>query len=816
MTKIILNKTAYKDKDFINTIDLSNVEFTSNNASSAFKNCTSLTSIENLNENVTNVSNLFEACTSLDSTIFLENKNITKASNCFKNIGHDVKLYIPFYNQDGTRTSTYMAFKAAGYDVITKKDNAIIRDLDNYNKAQFVIRVDGITHYNYLWKFTLTGDTTTVSYYTDYIPEENFRYEIYHKYNTTTGGDQWTEIQWLMDVNLYTDQECTQLAGDFMTVKEELGVDMMYLYGSDGTQSNWGYQVSSYADNSIRLPFVSSDARSYTLTINWGDDTTTTIGQDEAIISNGSNITHTYSASGEYEICISSSNNKMPNIGWCYNSPKDDNKDKLIKVLHPLLEIDTSNGLTSMFQDCINLEEVCDDWCDNNIQVAAQSQYSFMDMFNGCTKLKRGVIPNGITVTSSRVFQDCSSMTSVHLSNTLTNLTWDVFAGCKSLKEVRIPDSCLTIDSKVFNIECINLEYIYINKTKDTIAGAPWDAPNASVVWSDETTKYYTTLFIDVTGLSGATSIPNLKVAGDYLYALIEPSGEGASAGATATSTLYYLDTKTNSFKPINTALTASGYSQFLQDITYDNGKYFAVGTNGFLITSTDGLNWSRVTTSPASINGEFILYKNGKLLILKHRGYQVYVSSDDGATWSIINMDTSYLAHTNNVWGAGLAYQNGKYYLWLNGNSYYITNVIFESGDAINWQLSYNLKNTFPNTAGAGFVELAGKLIARTYNGEGYIYKTSDTSWSSKTMPSTYYSTGYTSYSANVVINNYWYFCHGKNLFKTTDAINWTDTGSGLTTYFMSAEYNNKGYAFTASTDTLRAIRVIDVSNFP
>ena len=815
MTKIILNKTTYESKDFLETVNLNNVEFLSNDASAAFKNCTALTSIENLNKNVTNISNLFESCSNLDEKLFLDNSNIVNASNCFKDVDHNIRLYVPFYNQNGTRTSTYTAFKNAGYDLFVKKDNTIFRDLDNYKKAQFVVKVDGTTRYDYIWKFTLTDADTNIVYYTNYIPDENFEYEIYYKYNTVTGGNQWTEVWWLFAVKLYTDQACTQLAGDFMDVKEAGGYDCFYLYGSTGTQSNWGYPVRSYIDNSIRLPFAPSTTRNYDITINWGDDTTTTITQNEVIENNGNNITHTYPISDEYEIYISSSNNKIPVMSWNNYSTKDENKNKIIKIANPIPTMDTSGSITSMFYECENLEEICENWFDNNIQVASQSQYSFMDMFNGCKKLKRGIIPDGITVTGSRIFQNCSSMTSVYLSNTLTNLTWDVFVGCKSLREIHIPDSVLTIDGNTFNIECMNLEYIYINKPRDSIANAPWNAPNTYVVWSDVTIKYYETLGIDISGLS-ESSIPIIKAVGDYLYVLIPPSAEGGSAGATKASTMYYLDTTTNKFKPINTALTAAGYSQFLQDITYDNGKYFAVGTSGFMITSTDGLNWTRVTTFP-NINAEFVFYKNGKLLAMKHRGYQVYTSLDDGATWKTINMDTSYLAHTSNVWGSGFGYQNGKYYAWISGNSYYITNVIFESTDCLNWSLSYNLKNTFPNSYGFYPMNTLGnKIIAMTGYCEGYIYKTSNSNWTSVTLPTSYYSTGYTSYKANIVINDVWYICHGKNMYKSTDGINWTDTGTKLSNYFISDVYNNKGYANSGSTNTMRAIKVINLNTLP
>ena len=58
------------------------------------------------------------------------------------------------------------------------------------------------------------------------------------------------------------------------------------------------------------------------------------------------------------------------------------------------------------------------------------------------------------------------------------------FALCTALTNINIPESVADIGNNAFYL-CNALDTITINKPKDSIAGAPWGAPNATVVWNN-------------------------------------------------------------------------------------------------------------------------------------------------------------------------------------------------------------------------------------------------------------------------------------------------------------------------------------------
>lgn len=68
--------------------------------------------------------------------------------------------------------------------------------------------------------------------------------------------------------------------------------------------------------------------------------------------------------------------------------------------------------------------------------------------------------------------------------------------------------------------------------------------------------------------------------------------------------------------------------------IAYGNGKYVAVGANGYVTTSTDGVNWTtpkQIAGSSYTWNG--IIYANGKFVVCGQ--YSYIAVSTDGTNWT-------------------------------------------------------------------------------------------------------------------------------------------------------------------------------------
>lgn len=83
-------------------------------------------------------------------------------------------------------------------------------------------------------------------------------------------------------------------------------------------------------------------------------------------------------------------------------------------------------------------------------------------------------------------FAWCTKLKSVTGMEGMTEIPTGAFEGCTSLTNITIPSNIIKIGdgSNVF-VECTNLTQITINKAQDSISGAPWGAPNATVTWQE-------------------------------------------------------------------------------------------------------------------------------------------------------------------------------------------------------------------------------------------------------------------------------------------------------------------------------------------
>lgn len=88
--------------------------------------------------------------------------------------------------------------------------------------------------------------------------------------------------------------------------------------------------------------------------------------------------------------------------------------------------------------------------------------------------LKSITIPDGV---KGICFEDCSSLTSIIIPNSLTYITWDAFKGCSSLRSITIPDSVTRIYNHAFE-DCDSLTAIDYTGTKEQ-----WEEIEKSEFW---------------------------------------------------------------------------------------------------------------------------------------------------------------------------------------------------------------------------------------------------------------------------------------------------------------------------------------------
>lgn len=81
--------------------------------------------------------------------------------------------------------------------------------------------------------------------------------------------------------------------------------------------------------------------------------------------------------------------------------------------------------------------------------------------FYGCGALTTISLPDSLTRIGDRVFQDCTSLTTINLPNSLASIGGGVFQSCSSLTSISLPDSLTSIGSGVF-YSCLSLENVTI------------------------------------------------------------------------------------------------------------------------------------------------------------------------------------------------------------------------------------------------------------------------------------------------------------------------------------------------------------------
>ena len=104
------------------------------------------------------------------------------------------------------------------------------------------------------------------------------------------------------------------------------------------------------------------------------------------------------------------------------------------------------------------------------------------DPFKECTKLNTVTGLEGMTEIIDEAFEGATALTNITIPSSIIKIGSCAFSGCTSLSNITIPSSVIDIGSDAFD-RCTNLTQITINKAQDSISGAPWGAPNATVTW---------------------------------------------------------------------------------------------------------------------------------------------------------------------------------------------------------------------------------------------------------------------------------------------------------------------------------------------
>jgi len=347
-----------------------------------------------------------------------------------------------------------------------------------------------------------------------------------------------------------------------------------------------------------------------------------------------------------------------------------------------------------------------------------------------------------------------------------------------------------TINSEIeaiINIPNNLLNNDYIIRTKTTIADEPDEYSRGKLII--ETPKYITSgdnnIYISPDGINWTDrstlpylpSFSNLNAISNngQNYVIVGDNGLVLASRYKPNNNQYW--DKTNIFSAGN-----------LNDITWSAhyNKFFSVGEEGGLFSSTDGISWSKIGTftytDPDDSSNELpysiksitsSTLNDGSDLIVATGSNGLILFSNDGNNFSLHDLGID-----NNFYS--IAYGSGgtfEYFIIVGENG-----LFSRSENGVNWSVptsinSSNLNNIFHNKANGEFIAVGNT---------GLVMKTSDggTNWSSQTLG--------TKNLADIYIeqNNYFIVGDDRIMYNSSDGTTWTQTysensGDNLTSIF-------------------------------
>lgn len=118
-----------------------------------------------------------------------------------------------------------------------------------------------------------------------------------------------------------------------------------------------------------------------------------------------------------------------------------------------------------------------------SVKIPATVMKIGVSAFYRCRKMKTLTIPGSVETFGDSAFNSCEDLEAVVIQNGVTSIPARCFQYCSSLSEISIPASVETIGDYAFYY-CQSLLTITIPKPQGSISGAPWGAPNATVIWT--------------------------------------------------------------------------------------------------------------------------------------------------------------------------------------------------------------------------------------------------------------------------------------------------------------------------------------------
>ena len=232
------------------------------------------------------------------------------------------------------------------------------------------------------------------------------------------------------------------------------------------------------------VPLYFSQTVANGVTIDWGDGSAT-----QTMAGTGNkNTTHTYAATGTYDITLDVASGCTMGIGYmsgyCVLGATGNNGRVYCNMLQSVQIGSRASINAYAFQYCYSLASSTIPSSVTSIGNYAFSYcYSLASItiprsvtsigtyaFSYCYSLASITIPNSVTSIGTSTFQYCYSLASITIPNSVTSIGASIFQSCTALASITIPNSVTSIGNYAFRY-CYGMAHYYVYRTTPPTLG---------------------------------------------------------------------------------------------------------------------------------------------------------------------------------------------------------------------------------------------------------------------------------------------------------------------------------------------------------
>ena len=240
---------------------------------------------------------------------------------------------------------------------------------------------------------------------------------------------------------------------------DDVWVGQMYITTSGDTEID-----VSFVDSTRLSPYLSC-AVNGTITIDWGDNFTSTVTGTS--LTSRKDTQHVYASTGDYTITIHVESGSWAFYGTSTNTLLNKNSSTTSAnrvysncVQNVRIGADTSIGNNAFYN------------CSSLVSVTMPSDVTSIgnNAFNSCSSLVSVTIPSGVTSIGTNAFQHCYSLARITIPSGVTSIGDYTFYNCHSLASVTIPSGVTSIGNNAF-ASCNGMAEYHIKPTTPPTLG---------------------------------------------------------------------------------------------------------------------------------------------------------------------------------------------------------------------------------------------------------------------------------------------------------------------------------------------------------